>query len=125
MQLSCYLAPSFSVLSSMLKFLTYFFYLTIFLSEILSEDICKVSVKREIWGNTFDSISKRNVTVDLYTLDNCKNTRVQIISYGASIISILTPDNNGKLEDIVLGFDDIKGTRCSFKLIVLIKSIIV
>ena len=94
------------------------FYLSIYSSEVLSQNTCKVSIKREVWGETYDSISKKNVTVNQYTLDNCKNTRVQIISYGASITSILTPDSTGKLEDIVLGFDDIKGnnTTLSFSI---------
>ena len=84
--------------------------LSISTPEIFSQNTCKVSIKRQVWGETFDPISKKNVTVNLYTLDNCKSTRVQITSYGAAITSILTPDNKGKLEDIVLGFDDIKGT---------------
>lgn len=84
-------------------------YLPIYSLDVLSLNTCKVSIKRQVWGKTYDPISQKNVTVNLYTLDNCKSTRIQIISYGASIASILTPDITGKLEDIVLGFDNIEG----------------
>ncbi len=40
----------------------------------------------------------------LYTLDN-GNTQVDIMSLGASIVSIRTPDINGKIFDVVLGYD--------------------
>lgn len=34
---------------------------------------------------------------------------VRIINYGGIITDILLPDKNGKVVDINLGFDDIKG----------------
>lgn len=77
--------------------------------QVLAQSKCKISIKRQVWGEAFDPISKKNVTANLFTLNNCGNVRVHITSYGASITSIFTPDNKGNLEDIVLGFDDIKG----------------
>ena len=32
---------------------------------------------------------------------------VEIINYGATIVSIKVPDRNGNIEDVVLGFDNI------------------
>jgi aldose 1-epimerase len=43
--------------------------------------------------------------VRLYTLTNTNGVRVSIMDYGATIVKIFAPDRNGKLDDIVLGFD--------------------
>jgi aldose 1-epimerase len=43
--------------------------------------------------------------VTLYTLTNKNGVSVSIMDYGATIVKILAPDRNGKLDDIVLGFD--------------------
>ncbi len=47
--------------------------------------------------------------VDLYTMSNNKGVSVSFISYGGVITQILTPDAQGKQNNIVLGFDDLKG----------------
>lgn len=47
--------------------------------------------------------------VDLYTLTNARGMKVGIITYGARIQSIIVPDRNGKMADVVLGFDHLKG----------------
>ncbi|MEO8481502.1 MAG: aldose epimerase family protein [Acidobacteriota bacterium] len=46
--------------------------------------------------------------VDLYTFKN-GHVEVRITNLGATITSIRTPDRNGQLGDIVLGFDDLQG----------------
>jgi len=46
---------------------------------------------------------------DLYYLRNSKGLEMAVTSYGAKVVSLLVPDKNGKLEDIVLGFDDLEG----------------
>ena len=43
----------------------------------------------------------------LYTLDNGK-MEVCITNFGGRIVSIMAPDRNGELRDVVLGFDNIK-----------------
>lgn len=40
-----------------------------------------------------------------FTLTNRNGIQIKIINYGGIITSILTPDRNGQLDDIVLGFD--------------------
>ncbi len=44
--------------------------------------------------------------MNLYTLTNANGLRVDIMDYGATVVSVFTPDRNGKLADIALGFDD-------------------
>jgi aldose 1-epimerase len=48
-------------------------------------------------------------TVDLFTLTNRNGMQVSITNYGGRIVSILVPDGNGQMADVVLGFDDLKG----------------
>jgi aldose 1-epimerase len=48
-------------------------------------------------------------TVDLYTLTNSNGMRVGITNYGGRVVSILAPDWQGNLADVVLGFDDLDG----------------
>jgi len=43
--------------------------------------------------------------VMLHTLTNKNGMSVSIMDYGATIVKILAPDRNGKLDDVVLGFD--------------------
>jgi aldose 1-epimerase len=44
-----------------------------------------------------------------YTLTNKSGATMKVIDYGATLTSLLIPDRNGKLEDIVLGYDSLPG----------------
>jgi len=44
-------------------------------------------------------------TVEIYTLSNAHGIEARIMTYGASIVSLKTPDRDGHLQNIVLGFD--------------------
>ncbi|HIS22816.1 MAG TPA: galactose mutarotase [Candidatus Cryptobacteroides intestinipullorum] len=44
----------------------------------------------------------------LYTLSNPDGMEVCITNYGGRIVSIMVPDRNGKMQDVVLGFDNIE-----------------
>lgn len=46
-------------------------------------------------------------SVDVYTLSNGHGMEVRAMSYGGIILSLRTPDKNGKFDDIVLGFDNL------------------
>lgn len=54
--------------------------------------------------------------VDLFTLTNAHGIEVRAITYGAIIVSLKTADRDGRLGDIVLGFDTLEGylTRSRF-----------
>lgn len=45
--------------------------------------------------------------VEIYTLRNSKGVEVRIITYGGIIVSLKTPDRNGKFADVVLGYDNL------------------
>ncbi len=48
-------------------------------------------------------------TIEKYTLTNSQGVEAVVITYGGVLQSLMIPDKNGKLEDIVLGFDDVDG----------------
>jgi aldose 1-epimerase len=48
-----------------------------------------------------------NRPVDLYTLKNKAGMEVCITNFGARIVSVMVPDKDGALRDVVLGFDNI------------------
>lgn len=56
--------------------------------------------------------------VKLYTLESGNGITMQVSNFGGRVISLWTPDKNGKYEDIVLGHDNIdkylnyQGERC-------------
>ena len=43
--------------------------------------------------------------VKLFTLTNRHGVEAKIITYGGIVVSLKVPDRNGKLDDVVLGFD--------------------
>ncbi len=45
--------------------------------------------------------------VDLYTWRNSKGMEARIMTYGGILVSLKTPDRNGKFGDVVLGFDNL------------------
>lgn len=45
---------------------------------------------------------------DLYVLRNKNNMEVCVTNFGGRIVSIMVPDKNGKMQDVVLGFDSIQ-----------------
>ena len=59
-------------------------------------------------------ITKRNFgkmedgrDVDIFKLTNAKGLEVEIINYGAIVVSISVPDSKGEFKDVALGFDDL------------------
>jgi aldose 1-epimerase len=49
--------------------------------------------------------------VTLYTLRNKNGMEARILNYGGIVQSLIVPDKNGKLGDVVLGYDDLADYR--------------
>jgi aldose 1-epimerase len=53
-------------------------------------------------------IAPEGIPANLYTLDNSQGIIAKITNYGGIIVSLTTPDRQGKESDIVLGFDTLE-----------------
>ena len=58
-----------------------------------------MNIEVKTWGKTPD-----NKDIKLYTLTNANGVKVQLSDIGAGIVSIVTPDRYGHMEDIALGY---------------------
>ena len=58
-----------------------------------------MNIEVKTWGKTPDGKD-----IKLYTMTNANGVQVQLCDIGAGIVSIMTPDRNGKMDDIVLGY---------------------
>lgn len=47
--------------------------------------------------------------VDIYELKNANGVSASVITYGATWQSLFAPDRDGNFEDVLIGFDDLKG----------------
>ncbi len=63
-----------------------------------------MGVQKQAFGTTADGKQ-----ADLYTLTNTKGMVVKITNFGGNIVSILAPDKNGVMADVVFGYDSLKG----------------
>jgi aldose 1-epimerase len=61
-----------------------------------------LKIIKELFGNI------GNDEVSLFTLTNSNGMEVKITNYGGIVTSIITPDKNGKYDDVVLGFDKLE-----------------
>ena len=64
----------------------------------------EAGITRTEWGEAPD-----HQKVELYSLTNAKGMTVRLSTYGAVIQSLEVPDRNGKMADIVRGFDSLAG----------------
>ena len=55
----------------------------------------------------FDSVINGK-EVKLYTLKNANGMEVCITNYGGRVVSLMVPDKQGKLTDVVLGYDNLR-----------------
>jgi aldose 1-epimerase len=59
---------------------------------------------REEFGKTADG-----TPVDIYTLRNSHGAEARICTYGGIVVSLKVPDRDGKMGDVVWGFDNLQG----------------
>lgn len=55
----------------------------------------------------FETVVDETKPVKLYTLTNAAGMEVCVTNFGGRIVSIMVPDKNGNMTDVVLGFDSI------------------
>src|SRR6201996_2578574 len=63
-------------------------------------------IEKTSWGETAD-----HQKVDIYTLTNAHGMSARITNYGAYLVSLNVPDKNGKMADVVLGYDTLDGYK--------------
>lgn len=66
-----------------------------------------MATKRSIITTTWGSVDGQEIKK--FTLRNEACQEVDVITYGAAVTAIRTPDKEGNVEDVVLGFDNIEG----------------
>jgi aldose 1-epimerase len=69
-------------------------------------DSTMVSSKPKITTRSFGTMPD-GAEVKMFTLNNSQGMTMNVINYGGIIVSMSVPDKNGKLEDIVLGYDSL------------------
>jgi len=62
----------------------------------------KTNVAKQAFGHTSEGTA-----VDIYTLTDGK-VEARIMTYGGIVVSLRTPDRNGKIDDVVLGCDSVE-----------------
>ena len=62
----------------------------------------KAQIRPDAFRRTIDGSQ-----VDLYTVENLNGLEVNITNYGGLVVSLMVPDKNGKLGDVVLGYDNL------------------
>ena len=61
-------------------------------------------MQKRSFGNTKDGKE-----VFLFSLENKNGVKVEVTNFGANLVNVFVPGNDGKVEDVVLGFDDVAG----------------
>ena len=57
--------------------------------------------------SNFETLVDSVKPVKLYTLKNAAGMEVCVTNFGGRIVSVMVPDKNGEMKDVVLGFDNI------------------
>ncbi|WP_423146077.1 aldose epimerase family protein [Rubrolithibacter danxiaensis] len=93
----------------------------IMFGSILAIIACNNSTKQKISENSSDSTKQATLPskqafqktidgkeTDLFILKNKNGLQAAITNYGGRIVSLLVPDKDGKLTDVVVGFDGVE-----------------
>lgn len=76
--------------------------------------IASCSTRQETVSTTLSGLNPQNFVTEvngdstkLFTLKNANGMEVCITNFGGRIVSVMVPDKNGNMRDVVLGFDSI------------------
>jgi aldose 1-epimerase len=78
--------------------------LSFLLAVAKGEEKMQPTVEKKEFGKTADG-----TPVELYVLSNAHGMQAKVTTYGAILTELHVPDKSGKLDDVVLGFDDLEG----------------
>ncbi len=83
----------------------------IFSGALLMTTLAPIGATPQPGSTTKKSFGKTpgGQAVDLYVLTNKTGAEVSITNYGGAVVSLKVPDRNGKLADVVLGYDTADG----------------
>lgn len=65
------------------------------------------TVREPVTAVTWGSVNGQEIKK--FTLRNAACQEVDVITYGATVTAIRTPDKEGNIADVALGFDNIEG----------------
>ena len=71
----------------------------------------KSKMQKQSFGKTEDGQQ-----TDLYILTNKNGMETAITNYGGTVVTLKVPDRNGKLDDVVLGYDKLDRLEALFLL---------
>jgi aldose 1-epimerase len=80
------------------------FLLAILILPLIGETALAKSIEKSAYGKTPDGTE-----VSLFTLTNAKGMQALITNFGGIVVSLKVPDKQGKLADVVLGYDSLDG----------------
>ena len=63
-----------------------------------------MSILQENFGK-----SPKGEEITLYTLENENGMKAKVTDFGAILVNLFVPDKNKKLDDVVLGYDNVEG----------------
>ena len=69
-----------------------------------AKGIPTMNIRKDGFGKLPDGTA-----VDIFTLTNRNGLKARIMTYGATLVSLETPDRNGALADCVLGYESLDG----------------
>lgn len=79
-----------------------FLYLAVFVTACAECEVIP-GMKTAFYGITQDGD-----TVTQYTLTNASGAQFKVIDYGCRVTNIMVPDREGKMADVVLGYENLK-----------------
>ncbi len=68
----------------------------------------KMHLEAKVETSKFGTLDN-GTAVEMFTLTNAKGASAKVITYGATLTELWVPDRNGKMGDVVLGFDNLAG----------------
>uniref|UniRef100_A0A1I8PV53 Aldose 1-epimerase n=1 Tax=Stomoxys calcitrans TaxID=35570 RepID=A0A1I8PV53_STOCA len=68
-----------------------------------------IVITEDTFGTAINPLTKQMEEIKRFTLTNCMQMKVQVITLGATMTSIQVPDASGHMDDVVLGYDDVAG----------------